>query len=66
MLVVDAVTSATARRFPVRRIGRLAKERGIPFFVDGAHSPGSESDPLGGLEADFWVGNLQKFACPPR
>jgi isopenicillin-N epimerase len=35
-------------------------------LVDGAHVPGLFAEPLHGVDADFWVGNLHKFACAPR
>lgn len=66
MVVVDQVTSATARRFPVREIAALCRRRGVPLLVDGAHAPGMLADPLAGLDADFWVGNLHKWTCAPR
>jgi isopenicillin-N epimerase len=66
LIVVDQITSATARRMPVARIGAEARRRGIPLLVDGAHAPGLVDAPLAGLECDFWVGNLHKWACAPR
>ncbi|MFF1459422.1 aminotransferase class V-fold PLP-dependent enzyme [Streptomyces sp. NPDC058330] len=66
LLVVDQITSATARWMPVARIAAAARERGIPVLVDGAHVPGLADDPLDGLHCDFWIGNLHKFGCAPR
>jgi isopenicillin-N epimerase len=66
LVVVDQITSPTARHLPVQSISATAKERGIPVFVDGAHVPGLVGAPLEGLDCDFWVGNLHKFACSPR
>ncbi len=39
LVVVDQITSATARRLPVERIGAEAARRGVPFLVDAAHAP---------------------------
>ncbi|WGD37218.1 aminotransferase class V-fold PLP-dependent enzyme [Lysinibacter sp. HNR] len=66
LIVLDQITSATARFMPVREVSRIARERGIPLLVDAAHVPGLVADPLDGLDCDFWVGNLHKFACAPR
>ncbi|MER6090462.1 aminotransferase class V-fold PLP-dependent enzyme [Streptomyces bluensis] len=66
LVVVDQITSATARRMPVDLIGAELRRRGIPFLVDGAHAPGLIAAPLAGVEADFWVGNLHKWGCTPR
>jgi isopenicillin-N epimerase len=40
LIVLDHITSATARRMPVARIGAEARRRGIPLLVDAAHVPG--------------------------
>jgi isopenicillin-N epimerase len=37
----------------------------VPLLVDGAHAPGMLDRPLAGLDADFWVGNLHKWAYAP-
>ncbi|WP_128376282.1 aminotransferase class V-fold PLP-dependent enzyme [Streptomyces cavernae] len=66
LIVVDQITSATARRMPVERIGAEARRRGIPLLVDGAHAPGLIAAPLDGLICDFWVGNCHKWGCTPR
>jgi isopenicillin-N epimerase len=66
LIVLDHITSATARLMPVKRIGEEARRRGIPLLVDGAHAPGLLAAPLAGLTCDFWVGNLHKWGCAPR
>lgn len=65
LLVIDQVTSATAREFPVDRICAAARDLGVLTLVDGAHAPGVLPDPVC-TEADYWVGNLHKFICSPR
>lgn len=66
LVVVDQITSATARSLPVAAITRTAHARGVPVLVDAAHAPGAHDRPAAGLDCDFWVGNLHKFACAPR
>jgi len=66
LIVIDHVTSATARFMPVAAISASARERGIVTLVDGAHLPGLYAEPLKGVDCDFWIGNLHKFACAPR
>ncbi|MEU8860020.1 aminotransferase class V-fold PLP-dependent enzyme [Streptomyces umbrinus] len=66
LIVVDQITSPTARRMPVERIGAETARLGIPLLVDGAHAPGLLAAPLDGLTCDFWVGNLHKWGCAPR
>ncbi|OUC99107.1 aminotransferase [Streptosporangium minutum] len=66
LVVIDDVTSATARRLPAGRVAAHGRRLGIPVLVDAAHAPGLVVNPLAGIDADFWVGNLHKFACAPR
>lgn len=66
LVVVDQITSATARRLPVERIGAETRRLGVPLLVDGAHVPGLIADPLSGSACDFWAGNLHKWGCAPR
>ncbi|MFC8039739.1 aminotransferase class V-fold PLP-dependent enzyme [Paenarthrobacter sp. NPDC057355] len=65
LIVVDQITSATARAFPVEDIAREASLLGVPVLVDAAHAPGVLEFPVPDIEG-FWVGNLHKFACAPR
>lgn len=65
LIVIDQITSATARSFPVAEICALARQAGVRTLVDGAHAPGMIADPVC-READYWVGNLHKFWCAPR
>jgi isopenicillin-N epimerase len=60
--IVDQVTSATARLFPVDRLVTGLHERGVKVIVDGAHGPGIIGSPAVG---DIWFGNLHKWACAP-
>lgn len=66
LLVVDQVSSATARRFPVEKITAVAREQGVPVLVDAAHVPGMLPVAVEEIGADFWVGNLHKWAYAPR
>jgi isopenicillin-N epimerase len=66
LIVIDQITSATGREMPVGAISAAGRELGVPVLVDAAHAPGLLAEPLDGIDADFWVGNLHKFACAPR
>ncbi|MFI1989344.1 aminotransferase class V-fold PLP-dependent enzyme [Actinoplanes sp. NPDC020271] len=66
LLIIDQVTSATATLLPVREIVAAARSQGIPVFVDGAHVPGMVPVNVSEIGADFWVGNLHKWAWAPR
>jgi isopenicillin-N epimerase len=65
LVVVDQVTSPTARRFPVEAVAAVAHRSGALTLVDAAHAPGMLPLDVPGIGADFWVGNLHKWACAP-
>ncbi|WP_067507629.1 aminotransferase class V-fold PLP-dependent enzyme [Actinoplanes sp. TFC3] len=66
LLIVDQLTSPTAKVLPVRDIVAAAREHEIPVLVDAAHAPGMLSLEVDRIGADFWVGNLHKWAYAPR
>ncbi|MDG4759569.1 aminotransferase class V-fold PLP-dependent enzyme [Micromonospora sp. WMMD710] len=66
LLVVDQLTSATAKLFPAAAIVGVAHEHGVPVLVDAAHAPGMLSTTVSSIGADFWAGNLHKWAYAPR
>ncbi|WP_428961459.1 aminotransferase class V-fold PLP-dependent enzyme [Micromonospora fluostatini] len=66
LLVVDQVSSPTARLLPVAAITAAAREHGVPVLVDAAHVPGMLPVSVRDVAADFWVGNLHKWAYAPR
>ncbi|PPK71011.1 aminotransferase class V-fold PLP-dependent enzyme [Actinokineospora auranticolor] len=66
LVVVDAITSATALVLPVAKVARVCRERGVPVFVDAAHVPGHIDQRPADLGVDFWVGSFHKWAYAPR
>lgn len=66
LVVLEQVTSPTARRLPLVDLVPAMQERGVAVFVDGAHAPGMLAVDLDRLGADFWTGNLHKWAFAPR
>ena len=65
MLVIDHITSATARTFPIYDLSTVCKENQIAYVVDASHSPGTIDTDLDRLDADFWFGNLHKWVSAP-
>lgn len=66
LAVIDQVTSPTATRLPLVRLIPALQDKGVAVLVDGAHAPGMLALELDRLGADFWTGNLHKWACAPR
>jgi isopenicillin-N epimerase len=68
LVVADRVTSPTATVVPVPLVAAAvrAASPGALVFADAAHAPGHLDDDIPGLGADYWVGNLHKWAYTPR
>ena len=65
VLVVDQISSATARVFPIASLVDVCHSTGVPVVVDGAHAPGLIDAPAAD-GADFWTGNFHKWPAAPR
>lgn len=66
LLIVDQIASPTALLFPVAAVVAAARTVGVPVLVDAAHVPGMLPVDVDRIDADFWVGNLHKWAFAPR
>ncbi|MFO7732441.1 MAG: aminotransferase class V-fold PLP-dependent enzyme [Candidatus Aminicenantes bacterium] len=59
------ITNLTAQLFPVQRICRLARSKGIVTIVDGAHALGHFPFKLRDLECDAYGVSLHKWLLAP-
>jgi len=66
LVVVDQITSPTARLMPVAAVVAAARATEAMVFVDAAHGPGHVDVDIAALGADAWVGNLHKWAFAAR
>lgn len=66
LIIVDQITSPTARVLPTRRIAELAAIRGVRTLVDGAHAPGLIENAAAQGGGDWWFGNMHKWPSAPR
>lgn len=66
LAMLDHIASPTARLFPIGELTPALQDLGVAVFVDAAHSPGMVPVDLAALDADFWTGNLHKWAMAAR
>jgi isopenicillin-N epimerase len=66
LVVVDHVTAPTALVLPVAEIAARCRAAGAAVLVDGAHGPGALHFDVTALGADWYTGNLHKWAMAPR
>ncbi len=66
IVVVDHVTAPSALVLPVGTLVARCRTKGAAVLVDGAHAPGALPLDLEAIGADWYVGNLHKWAQAPR
>jgi isopenicillin-N epimerase len=66
MAIVDHITADSALVLPVAEIAARCKKKGVALLVDGAHGPGAIPIDIPSLGADWYAGNLHKWAWSPR
>ena len=66
VLHICHVTNITGQLFPVQRLCRMARQRGITTIVDAAHSVAHFPFKLSELECDFAGTSLHKWLLAPH
>lgn len=66
MMMVSWITSATSLIFPIDRIIRLARAKGIEVLVDGTHAPGQIPVDIAAMDPDYFVGSFHKWVSAPK
>lgn len=64
-IAVPHLTCTTGHMLPIAEIGRLAKEKGLFSFIDGAHGAGAVPLDMKALGVDFYAGCGHKWLCGP-
>ena len=65
VIAVPHVTCTTGTVMPLAAIAGLAKEKGLYFFVDGAHGPGMLPIDVKAIGCDFYSSCGHKWLCGP-
>ncbi|HYU77814.1 MAG TPA: aminotransferase class V-fold PLP-dependent enzyme [Vicinamibacterales bacterium] len=60
------ITNLTGQLFPVQRLARLARQRGLLTIVDGAHAAAHFPFKLRDLEMDYYGTSLHKWLLAPH
>jgi len=66
VILVCHITNLTGQIFPVKRICRMARERGIEVIVDGAHAFAHFPFTLEDLDCDYYATSLHKWLFAPH
>lgn len=66
LIVVSHITSASAIIFPAQRLADLAREKGIPILLDGAHTPGHIPIDIAALAPAFYAASCHKWLNAPK
>jgi selenocysteine lyase/cysteine desulfurase len=66
IVVLDYISSVPPILMPVKELIQVCHRHGALVFVDGAHTPGQLQLDLDHLGADFYAGNLHKWAFAVR
>lgn len=66
LMIVDHITAETALVLPLAEIIEVCHAHDVLVLVDGAHVPGNIPVDIAALGADWYTGNLHKWAWAPR
>jgi len=66
VILVCHITNLTGQIFPVKRICRMARARGIEVIVDGAHAFAHFPFKLDDLDCDYYGTSLHKWLFAPH
>ena len=65
VIEITHITNLTGHIFPVRQISKLAKEKGIALFIDGAHAFAHFPFTRDELDVDYYGTSLHKWLHAP-
>ncbi len=66
LILVCHVINLTGQILPVRDVVAMARRRGVPVIVDGAHAFAHFDFSLAELDCDYYATSLHKWLCAPH
>lgn len=66
LVFISHITSSTGLRLPVEEVCKVAKQKGLMVFIDGAHAPGHIPLDLQALDVDIYTGACHKWMMTPK
>ena len=66
LILMCHMINLTGQILPVREVARMARERGIPVIVDGAHALAHFEFDLPDLDCDYYATSLHKWLFAPH
>ena len=66
LILMCHMVNLTGQILPVTAVTRMARERGIPVIVDGAHALAHFDFDLGELDVDYYATSLHKWLFAPH
>jgi selenocysteine lyase/cysteine desulfurase len=66
LVAITHVTNTNGDLFPAKEIGRVARDHGALFHLDGAQSFGLLDVDLSDIKPDFYTGSGHKWPCGPK
>lgn len=66
IILMCHVINLTGQILPVKKVVRMARQRGIPVIVDGAHALAHFTFKLSDLECDYYGTSLHKWLFAPH
>ena len=66
MILMCHMINLTGQILPVRKVVQMARERGLPVIVDGAHSLAHHDFKLSDLDCDYYATSLHKWLFAPH
>ncbi len=66
MILMCHMINITGQILPVRKVVQMAREKGVPVIVDGAHSLAHHDFKLSDLDCDYYATSLHKWLFAPH